>query len=123
MLVPVKCHIRMNLIADYQNVVGMAETSQFLQSFLVPNQTCRIMWIAQDEQLARCVTNAFQLFEIHCVRAVLLFNQRIEYHFVTVVFRYQAEGMVNRRLNDHLVPLLQETVHHQTDAFHNAGNV
>ena len=122
MLVSEESHVCMNLVADYQQMMFIAEISQSLQGFLVPGNTSRIMRIAENQHLALLVTYLFQIFEIHLVISVLTHLQRIEDHLTAVSLRGETERMINGWLDDDLLIFLGEDVHHQSYSLHDAWN-
>ena len=77
-------HIRVNLIADNEQMMFVAEVGKSLQGFLAPGNTARIMGIAENENLAFLIANLLEVFEIHLVISILLHLQRIEDHLSAV---------------------------------------
>ena len=115
-------HIRVNLIADNEQMVLIAEVGKLLQGFLAPGNTARIMGIAENENLAFLIANLLEIFEIHLVISVFPHLQRIEDHLSAITLWGEAEWVVNGWLDDDFFVRLGEDIHHESDAFNNTRN-
>ena len=115
-------HIRVNLIADNEQMVLIAEVGKLLQGFLAPGNTARIMRIAENENLAFLIANLLEIFEVHLVISVFPHLQRIEDHLSAITLWGEAEWVINGRLDDDFFVRLGEDIHHESDAFNNTRN-
>ena len=115
-------HVRMNLIADNEQMMFVAEVGKSLQGFLAPGNTARIMRIAENQDLALLIIDFLQIFEIHLVISILLHLQRIEDHLSAVALRSEAEWVINGWLDDDFLIRTGEDIHHESDTFYNTWN-
>jgi DNA repair protein SbcD/Mre11 len=90
----------MNLIADNEQMVIVAEVGELLKGLFAPGDSARIMRVAKNEYLALFIANFLQVFEVHLVISILLHLQRIEDHLSSVALWSEAEWVINGWLDD-----------------------
>ena len=121
-LVSKQSHVCMNLIADNEQMMFVAEVGKSLQGFLAPGNTARIMRIAENQDLALLIIDFLQIFEIHLVISILLHLQWIEDHLSAVTLWSEAEWVINGWLDDDFLIRTGEDIHHESDTFYNTWN-
>ena len=121
MLMPEDGHVAMNLVADDEDVVAVAEVGQPDQRLTAPADARRVVGIAEDEHAALVIGHLLEVVEVHLIRAVVL-AQRVVNHLAAVALGYEAEGMIHRRLDDDLLVGAGEDIDDQADTFDDAGD-
>ena len=100
----------------------MADVRQPHEGFLLPDDAARVVRVGEDEQFTAVVDDGFELVEIHLVGTVHLL-QRVENHLAAHGARHDAERMIDRRLDNHLVARMREALDREADTLHDAGDV
>ena len=111
-------HVAMNFVADNDDVVFVTDMCQPSQRFSIPADACRIVRIAEDEQTAFLIHYTCQLLEVHGIASVRQLLERVHHNLFSVTFGCQSEGMINRRLYNHLLVLLEEYVDGHSYSFY-----
>ena len=125
MLMTEKSHVTMNLIADDQHLMAVADIGELYECIFAPHDTRWIVGIAENQHTAFGVLfqDVFQSLEIHVIVAVGTQDEGIEDHFAAIAFGSKAEGMIDRSLYDDLLVGFQKYIHSHSDAFHDAWNI
>ena len=110
----------MNLVADNEQMVLVAEVGELLKGLLVPGDTTWIMRVAKNEDLALFIANFLQIIEVHLVISILSHLQWVENHLSSVALWGKAEGMINGWLDDDFLIGLGKDIYHESDAFYDA---
>ena len=113
----------MYLIGYHDDAPLITEVSKSGKRLPVPEYTCGVVWIGEDEHLTPVIGHLRKIVEVHGIGAVGILMQGIEYHLPAVALRSETEGMVYRRLDNHLVTRLCEHIYHHAYALDDAGNV
>ena len=116
------CHIRMNLIADNQQMMLVAKISQASKRIHIPSDASRIVRIAEYKNLALLIANLLQVVKIHFIIAILTHSQRIEYHFTSITLWSQTKRMIHRGLDDNFLVFFRKDIDYQSYTFHNTWN-
>ena len=118
-------HVAMNLVADDDDVVLVAEAGQPLQGLARPDNACRIVWVGENEHAALLVAHQLQVVEVHLVGELGPVHafQGIHHYLTAVAFGCKPEGMIDGRLDDDLLVGFQEHINSHANAFHDAGDV
>ena len=106
---------------DY-NALSEAEVGKSFERFPRPGDACRIVRIGKDQHPAPLVTYRLKVLKVHFIASVRHFPQWVEYDFVAVFLRYESERMIYRRLDDHLVSLVEQSHDRHSYSLHNARN-
>ena len=96
--------------------------SEFDQCIFFPYNSARVMRITKDQDFTLLVDHGFELVEVHFINTINQF-QRIIDHFTFHAFRHDTEGMIYRRLYDHFISRLGETLDYEANSFHNTRNI
>ena len=120
MLVAEDSHIRVNLVADDDDVMLRAEVGETAQRVCIPCYARRVVRVGEYEHAALLVSHFRQILKVHRVRSVGVLPKRVVHHLAVIALRRQSERVIHRRLNDNLLVLLHEHVDDEADALHDA---
>ncbi len=113
--------VAVNLVGDYGDAALGAEIREASECLRVPHYAPGIMWVGKYEETAGFVGYLREVVEVHLVAVGALdFLKRIEYHLTAVGQGHKAEGMVHRRLDNHLLSRFEERVDGHSDSLHHS---
>ena len=121
MLVPVEHQVRMNLIADHNDMVPGADLGHPVELVFRPDPADRIVRIADDHQLCFGVRRAaLKIVKVDRVSAVFI-DQAVVAQLPCVVVDGVAERMVDRAGDNNPVTRLRQCLHHGVEDRNNTG--
>ena len=118
---PVERHVAVDLVRDDHDAAAVADRGQPAQRLLRPDDARGIVRVGEEQQPAVVVQKGFELLEVHFV-AVARAPQRVADHAASHLFGDQPEGVVDGRLDDHLVARTGKCQHCHADTLDDAGN-
>ena len=113
----------MDLVGEDHHAAGRAEVGQADERRAVPDDAAGVVGIREDEHPALRIDDAFEILEIHLVGAVRPLAQRVADHLAAVALGHQAEGVVDRRLDDNPLVGGEQAVYGHADPLDDAGDV
>ena len=94
----------MDLIADHDYSMLLADISQLFQFFPCPYTADRIVRTAQEEQSNPLFNDLpFKIFKINLITSILILIQYIICNFSVIGLDYFPERIINRFLDQHIV--------------------
>ena len=114
MLIGRQGQVGMNFVREDQYTFFMTNVCHLLQFLFLPNDTSRIMRIAENEHLTSFDLRT-EVLHIHAVHSILPF-QRACHQCASVSFHQPAERMINGRLDHHLIAFFRKGIQRHTNS-------
>ena len=112
----------MDLVRNHDDAPAVAEGGEPFETLAGPCDAGRIVRVRENEHPASVVAYGLEVLKVHFIPVDGL-TERIEHDLPAVSLRHEAERMIDWRLDDDLLVLLQKGVYGHSDALDDARNI